>query len=88
MQIYGIVSRCFSQIRPHPRFDLKIVSKKVRLIRRCLQYTCKVGGQKYFLSLNMIIKKCIVCYSHLHVQLRVVEIEFLFNHRRKLLSLG
>ena len=24
--------------KPHPRFDPKILSKKVRLIRRCLQY--------------------------------------------------
>ena len=24
--------------KPHPRFDMKILSKKVRLIRQCLQY--------------------------------------------------
>ena len=24
--------------KPHPRFDTKIMSKKVRLIRRCLRY--------------------------------------------------
>ena len=72
--------------KPHPRFDLKILSKKVRLICRCLWYIKCDNFQRFlttFRRFPKIFQNCPKCQTNNiseHCSRRLKKIRRCFDH--------